>query len=56
VPGTHKQWKVRRLQSKPPKGLEKENTKTAEQMMQAAALNKKCLYTLQVSIYFSLHC
>jgi len=41
IPGTHKNWKMKRLQSKPLKGLEKESTKTAEQMMNAAALNKK---------------
>ncbi|XP_053405704.1 protein FAM227B-like isoform X2 [Mercenaria mercenaria] len=51
VPGSHKSWKVRRLQSKPPKGLEKENTKTAEQMMHAAALNKTLDYSLDVDTF-----
>ncbi|KAL4227293.1 hypothetical protein ACF0H5_012739 [Mactra antiquata] len=51
VPGTFKTWKVRRLQSKPLKGLEKESTKTAEQMMHAAALNKKLDYSLDVDSF-----
>ena len=42
VPGTWKNWKMKRLQSKPPKRLEKEASQTAEQMMHAAALNREC--------------
>lgn len=44
VPGTWKNWKVKRLQSKPLKRLEKEASQTAEQMMHAAALNKECKF------------
>ena len=42
VPGTWKNWKVKRLQSKPLKRMEKEASQTAEQMMHAAALNREC--------------
>ncbi|XP_052791484.1 protein FAM227B-like isoform X2 [Mya arenaria] len=51
VPGTFKSWKMRRLQSKPLKGMEKENSKTAEQMMQAAALNKELNYSLDIESF-----
>ncbi|KAH3828250.1 hypothetical protein DPMN_130203 [Dreissena polymorpha] len=51
VPGTFKGWSLRRLQSKPSKGLEKEQSRTAEQMMQAAALNKELNYSLDVDSF-----
>lgn len=52
VPGTWKNWKVKRLQSKPPKRLEKEASQTAEQMMHAAALNRELVsYSLDIESF-----
>lgn len=52
VPGTWKNWKVKRLQSKPPKRLEKEASQTAEQMMHAAALNRELInYSLDIESF-----
>jgi hypothetical protein len=39
VPGTWRQWKLKRLKAKPLRRADKDSSKAAEQMMQSALMN-----------------